>query len=55
MCHTFSVPITREHALMMDWYKRETVKIKKNTFREMREITYFTDMDITLRFLKDKG
>lgn len=54
MCHTFSVPIIRDYKLMMDWYKQETIKIKKVAFSEMREIEYFTDMDITLRFLNDK-
>lgn len=51
--HTFAVPTTREHALMLDLYQRESKKIKKTTFREMRPIKYFTDMDITFRFLKD--
>lgn len=51
--HTFSVPTTREHALILDLYKAETIKIKKNAFKTMRELVKFTDMDITFRFLKD--
>lgn len=51
--HTFAVPTMRGYDLTIDWYRRETVKIKQSFFKEIREIKNFTDMDITFRFLKN--
>ena len=51
--HVFGIPTSREYYLFLEQYINNSLREKKESFKGMAEIKKFTDMDITLRFLKD--
>lgn len=49
--HVFGFPTRRLYELEIEHYLRESIKLKQKFFKEVKEIRYLTDIDLTLSIM----